>query len=237
VESYAQAEEDLKHLVDGLSLKNPEEGRTCDFNGDGRVSIRDVIAFLLLARVNPANSALDWNGDGQYTIGDAVAFLQSVASGTCADSRTLLAGESSLAPEEIEGLSAEETAWLDQTIGRMRLSPDQKAALEMSLHGAGRPAELPRAFSLEQNSPNPFNPSTTIAYAVPEGRTVRVTLEVFNLRGALVRRLVDSGRGPGVYRAMWDGRDGSGVECGGGVYLYRLRAGEFVKVRKMVLLK
>ena len=96
---------------------------------------------------------------------------------------------------------------------------------------------LPRAFALAQNVPNPFNPSTTISYNVPEGSTVRVRLEIFNLRGQLVRTLVDELREAGAYSVVWDGKDRTGRDVSSGVYFYRLRAGDFIQTRKMVLLK
>jgi hypothetical protein len=96
---------------------------------------------------------------------------------------------------------------------------------------------LPRAFSLSQNFPNPFNPSTTICYTVPVGNIVLVSLEIFNLRGFLIRRLVDNQRAPGAYTVVWDGTDCSGRQVPSGVYFYRIKAGGFVQTRKMVLLK
>ena len=99
-------------------------------------------------------------------------------------------------------------------------------------------ANLPRAFSLEQNTPNPFNPSTTIRFTVASmvGLT-SVSLYVCNLRGQLVRTLVDQERIEGDHSVVWDGRDESGQPLPAGVYLYRFHAGEFVATRKMVLLK
>ena len=119
----------------------------------------------------------------------------------------------------------------------MKLTDEQRAAFEIMLYGKSAPAELPKAFSLAQNAPNPFNPSTAISYTVPEKMNVQVTLEVFNMRGMRLRRLVDSERGPGFYTVIWDGTDEKGVKVSSGVYFYRLKAGDFVKVRKMVLIK
>jgi hypothetical protein len=96
---------------------------------------------------------------------------------------------------------------------------------------------LPKSFDLAQNSPNPFNPSTSIAYSVPEGQAVQVSLQVFDLRGRLVRSLVEARVEPGSYVVMWDGTDRDGRAVGSGVYFYRLRTDGFVRTRKMVLLK
>jgi len=96
---------------------------------------------------------------------------------------------------------------------------------------------LPKSFDLAQNSPNPFNPSTSIAYSVPEGHTSQVSLQVFDLRGRLVRSLVEARVEPGSYLVQWDGADRNGNAVGSGVYFYRLRTDGFVRTRKMVLLK
>ncbi|HUU30027.1 MAG TPA: PQQ-binding-like beta-propeller repeat protein [archaeon] len=117
------------------------------------------------------------------------------------------------------------------------------AASPTLLAGAASPASaaeaagLPKVFSLSQNSPNPFNPSTTISYSVPEGHTMFVTLKVYDLRGRLVQTLVNELREASNYSVFWDGTDLSGRKVASGVYFYRLQAGEFTRTRKMVLLK
>ncbi len=98
-------------------------------------------------------------------------------------------------------------------------------------------AELPRTFALEQNSPNPFNPSTTIGFALPGDSPVWVSLRVYNLKGQLVRTLIDAVREPGGYQVQWDGADNRGVAVPSGIYFYRMRAGEFFATRKLVVLK
>ncbi len=94
---------------------------------------------------------------------------------------------------------------------------------------------LPETFALAQNYPNPFNPNTIIAYSVPAKSHVR--LEVFNILGQSVRTLVDESKGAGDYEVTWNGRDSRGQSVSTGVYLYRLRVGEAVLTKKMLLLK
>ena len=96
---------------------------------------------------------------------------------------------------------------------------------------------LPKVFSLSQNYPNPFNPSTSIHYDVPAGyeEGVDVVLEIFNVRGQRVIKLLDAIKGPGSYRVQWDGRDENGREVGSGIYIYKLKAGPFTSIRKMVI--
>lgn len=96
-------------------------------------------------------------------------------------------------------------------------------------------AELPSRFTLGLNYPNPFNPSTTIQFALPEACEVR--LDVFNILGQLVRRLVDTDMTAGFHSVVWDGRADDGRAVASGVYFYRLSAGEMSLSRKMLLLK
>jgi hypothetical protein len=99
------------------------------------------------------------------------------------------------------------------------------------------PEKLPSSLSLYQNCPNPLNPSTTIRYSIPDGPGLDTKIEVYNLRGALVKVLVDKVRGPGEYEVVWNGKDSSGREVPSGVYFYRLRAGGETLVKKMVVLR
>jgi hypothetical protein len=96
-------------------------------------------------------------------------------------------------------------------------------------------SEIPDKFELFQNYPNPFNPSTTISYQLPVGGEVELT--IYNLLGQKIRKLVNTKQPAGFYQVEWDGRDDTGSEVASGIYLYRWMTGEFVQVRKMVLLR
>jgi hypothetical protein len=93
--------------------------------------------------------------------------------------------------------------------------------------------------ALGQNRPNPFNPVTTIEYWVAEGAAGKsaVSVVIYDVRGARVRTLVDEAQAAGRYAVEWDGRDERGSPVGSGVYFYRMTAGRFSDVRRMVLLK
>ena len=90
--------------------------------------------------------------------------------------------------------------------------------------------ELPDDYFLSLNYPNPFNPSTTIEYVLPHSGVV--SLIVYNLRGEEVIRLVDSFQQAGEYTSNWNASNVSS-----GIYFYRLRSGDFVQTKKMVLLR
>jgi hypothetical protein len=89
--------------------------------------------------------------------------------------------------------------------------------------------------TLDQNRPNPFNPSTAIRFVIPERS--RVSVGVYDAGGRIVRTLVDDTRDAGEHEIVWDGRDDRGVSQSSGVYFYRMQAGKQVESRKMVLLK
>ncbi len=94
---------------------------------------------------------------------------------------------------------------------------------------------LPVAYALHGNVPNPFNPTTSIAFDLPKSSDVR--LEVFDMLGRHVRTLEDSRFSAGSYNVVWDGRDSNGRETSSGVYLYRIDAGDFKASRRMLLIK
>jgi len=92
------------------------------------------------------------------------------------------------------------------------------------------------AYSLSQNRPNPFNPTTSIEYTVKDQGVV--TLRIYNVAGQLIRSLVNDVKAPGeVHIATWDGRNDAGQSVSSGVYFYKLVSGDFVQTKKMVLLK
>ncbi len=94
---------------------------------------------------------------------------------------------------------------------------------------------LPDRFNLDQNMPNPFNPSTVIGYQLSEAGLVR--LAIYNLLGQQVRVLVNEPRNAGAFSATWDGTDALGRRVASGIYLYRIRAGGFSATKRMLLLK
>ena len=94
---------------------------------------------------------------------------------------------------------------------------------------------LPQVYALQQNFPNPFNPSTTIQYSLPQAGPV--SLKIYDMVGQVVRHLVEQNQVAGSHQAVWDGLDKAGAPTANGVYLYELRAGEYRARRKMLLLK
>ena len=98
-----------------------------------------------------------------------------------------------------------------------------------------RQGNAPEDFTLEQNYPNPFNNDTVIRFALPQPAAVELT--VYNLAGQQVAQLWRGQRPAGNYALNWDGRNDRGRALATGVYIYRLRAGDLVRSRKLLLLR
>ena len=103
--------------------------------------------------------------------------------------------------------------------------------------GVEPPADVPTAFALSQNFPNPFNPSTTIHYTLANAAPVFVTLYIYDLLGRHVKTLVAEVQTRGRYTVRWDATDERGHAVAAGSYIYRLSAGENVASHVMVLMK
>ncbi|MFQ6610764.1 MAG: plastocyanin/azurin family copper-binding protein [Fidelibacterota bacterium] len=94
---------------------------------------------------------------------------------------------------------------------------------------------FPYRVHLSQNYPNPFNPATIITYQVPKSSLI--TISVTDINGRLINTLVNNLQDAGSHSIMWNGKDSYGHTVSAGVYLYRIQAGNYTQMRKMVLLK
>jgi hypothetical protein len=114
--------------------------------------------------------------------------------------------------------------------------PDADNAVTFNTSEMGIDDEIiPTVFSLGQNFPNPFNPTTRIAFDLPEQATAK--LVVYNLLGQQVNVLTDRHMNAGHHVFDWNGLDAEGQLVASGVYFYELRAGDFVAKKKMLLLR
>lgn len=113
---------------------------------------------------------------------------------------------------------AENGGQLDVTVGRQSSS-----------------ASLPKEFRLNQNFPNPFNPTTEICFSLPSATDV--TLDIYNISGRKVATLVDGYLQAGEHSVTWNGRFSDGMQVASGVYFYRIETDQFSDSKKMLLLK
>ena len=94
---------------------------------------------------------------------------------------------------------------------------------------------LPREYGLSQNYPNPFNPITTIKYQLPINSLI--SIKIYNVLGHLIRTLIEKKQETGYHSIIWDGKDNNKQKVSSGIYLYTLKANNFVKTRKLVLIR
>ena len=95
--------------------------------------------------------------------------------------------------------------------------------------------ETPNSCLLSQNYPNPFNNSTIIKYQIPEAGHVEI--EIFNMLGQKIKRLLAKYQQQGFYQIKWKGEDDKGATVTSGIYMYRMKAGDFVTSNKLLYLK
>ncbi len=116
-------------------------------------------------------------------------------------------------------------------------------AVDINLSGVGKipssinlnDRQIPLTFSLKQCYPNPFNPLTTVEYTLPQSSEVE--LIIFNTLGQQIRTLVSQVQNAGSYKIVWDGTDNQGTAVSSGIYIYRIKAGNFSSCKKMSFLK
>ena len=178
---------------------------------------------------------------GPFKVGDVVQFKASgvealLFQGTPIDPKQPV--QFALEAENAKGARC--ACKLDEANLKVTSDPKNQAAAPQQKAVALAPeaavsADVPEAFTLEPNYPNPFNPATRIAFALPEAADVR--LAVYDVTGREVAVLAEGPKAAGAYAVEWAGRDGAGRVVPSGVYLYRLEAGTFTQTRRMVLLK
>ncbi len=168
--------------------------------------------------------------------------LKDVSSGEIVSShRTgiLAAGPQRVALRESETAAGWHAGSYELTVRAESTYDDDRASettLTVVLNAAGNP-DLPRNLKIVGNAPNPFNPATTISFLVPAGADETYTLNIYDTRGRLVRRLDRAAATPGRHQVVWDGRGDNGDPAGSGVYLYRVVVGDQKSAGKMTLLK
>ncbi len=125
---------------------------------------------------------------------------------------------------------------LRATPAAVRLDPENwvlKEARRVQLTDLASRDEVVRRFSLSQNYPNPFNAGTVIRYELPQSAAVE--LAIYDLQGKKIYAFPTAAQAAGSHTVMWEGKDQAGSQVASGVYVYRLKMGGQVQVRKMIL--
>ncbi len=96
---------------------------------------------------------------------------------------------------------------------------------------------IPVSTVLYQNYPNPFNPTTTISFSLTAKDAEDAQLEIYNIKGQKVETLVNEVLSVGEHSIIWNGRDSNNKRVSSGIYLYKLKAGDYTDIKKMILIK
>ncbi|UCD94951.1 MAG: VCBS repeat-containing protein, partial [Candidatus Zixiibacteriota bacterium] len=199
-------------------LGNTEKGKERLLAGDYRPVESDGWIFDILVRGNTGETASIALSEPAQMPSGILTVFEDPSSG---DSYQILPGVSLTIPHV---LSQEGQAYR-LIVG----SQEYVDGLELN------PLMMPAEFALEQNCPNPFNPLTAMDYSVPVPCHVKIS--IYNLLGQKIKTVVDEDKPAGSHTAFWDGTDSNGAEAATGVYFYQIEAGDFIKSRKMLLLK
>ena len=124
---------------------------------------------------------------------------------------------------------------IDDTSDSTNVDISINATPTISIHEIGPEKDLVKKFALGANYPNPFNPSTSISYALINSEMVN--LSIYDMRGRLVRTLFRGNQILGYHTMDWNGTDGQGRPVSAGSYIYTIQVGNEVKTKKMTLLK
>ena len=200
-----------------------------DVNGDSVVNVFDLVQVAANFAETGENDA-DVNGDGVVDILDLVQVAQAIGGADAAPSARSL---------DLSNIGAADVAgWrtLAQSLGVGDARLERGIRFLEQLLAVLTPEET----ALLPNYPNPFNPETWIPYQLAQGAEVEIA--IYDVQGALVRRLALGYQAAGYYAerdraAYWDGRNEGGESVVSGVYVYRLRAGDYAASRRMVIVK
>ena len=145
---------------------------------------------------------------------------------------------SMLLPIGVYNVTAAKTGYQTQTTEDITVTANQTSTVNFYLEaGSGLEDELApiTATALNGNYPNPFNPETTISFALNEPE--RVCITIYNLKGQIVQTLHNATLARGYHSLVWNGKDKFGNAVGSGVYYYRMQAGSYQSTRKMLLME
>ncbi len=206
-----------------------KEGENGDVNGDGAVSIQDLM-LVTSSFGQTGQHPADVNGDGTVDIKDLIVIAGVLDTNAAAPS---------LQPYSLEMLTAADVRqWLSQAQHLNLIDATSQRGI-IFLENLLKVLS-PKETTLLPNYPNPFNPETWIPYHLANDSDV--LLSIYDINGALVRELDLGYQLAGYYSdrsraAYWDGRNGLGERVASGIYFYQLRADGYSQMRKMVILK
>lgn len=160
-----------------------------------------------------------------------LVYLHLANNGDVAQARTILRTYTEEYPQDTETIE-----FLAQSIADVEVMVEENLGFGKDIDpGKEQQITAPLSFQLSPNYPNPFNPSTTISFALPE--TQNITLIVYDVMGHRVKTLVSGVKEKGNYQVVWNGTDMTGSPVASGVYFYRMQTPQYTQVQKALLIR
>jgi hypothetical protein len=211
----------VKVLSDLLTLTEPNGGEKW------RIGSRQTIKWKSAGKVSNVKLEYSTNGGGSWV---------TITTSTTNDSSHSWTVPDAVSSSCLVRISdAADGKPIDESDVTFSITASSSAALASygGLMESG--AAPPKEFRLAQNHPNPFNPETRIRYELPEAVHARLT--IYDILGREVVTVLDEEKPAGRHSLVWNSRDADGQRVSSGLYFYRLRAGSFMAVRKMLLVQ
>ncbi len=236
---YTQRAFQVQFLKQGTSQTVASNDGKAVVGIDGRALSRDMVMMIIPDAAGASDTGIVTS---KYAIGPNLSFPAPVTITMSYDPSRVQAGREQSLKVMRQGTTGwtEVASFVDPQAHTVSCQVGSLGTFAVGYGTSAGSSLEPAAYELRQNYPNPFNPSTAIAYNI--GTPGKVQIDIFDVRGALVRTLIRQDQQAGGHTAQWDGRNGDDREVSSGVYFYRLtvREGEtvrFVSTRKMVLVR
>jgi len=200
-----------------------DEGEYADFD-----VIRDFVSSEVELRFNNISGAAESFAEIAENVGNPIDSLTALISQAEAERLNLILGGG--AARSTSGVPAKRGIQLFDT----KIEDLHKQLTENMRNGGSNSAALPKEFALHACYPNPFNPTVSVPFSVPNVSDVKI--QVFNVLGQRVETLIDRKINAGNHRILWNGTS-NGMLVSSGIYFVRMEADGFIKSRKIVLMK
>ena len=123
----------------------------------------------------------------------------------------------------------------EKTINVYALDGSKNITIDASSLNIDQNTLIPNDYKLHSNYPNPFNPTTTIQFDIP--KEINVELIVYDIMGNTVSELINTKLNPGYHKVLWNGTDNFGNYVSAGLYVYQIKAGDYINTQKMLFIK
>ena len=209
-------------VIDNVGVYGVEGGGGPTFDPPANVQIDDELGLLTWEEPTDARSAKVSNDASRELLGYDV-YLDDDLQGSVTD---------------LEWQYVDLVNGVEYTAGVQAVYDDGTSDIvevEFTYEGVGAGMDLPLITELRGNYPNPFNPTTKIRFSIVDPGHVQ--LNIYNMKGQLVKTLVNEELEANFHEVVWNGRDNSGKTTASGVYFYKMRASNYTSTKKMILMK